>query len=184
MQTLLSILGIVGLIVTIVYTHKTLRMQTRTTRAQLRAYVLIDHAAMVNLTDVSKEPEAHVTIKNFGQTPAYKVINFTDIAFRPYPRPREKFRIERRRFWAANSNGSIGPGSHMIAIASTLGRPLTTEELAALADGTGVIYVFGEIRYVDTFRKRHSTKYRMMVGGPAGMRGEQLATYEEGNEAD
>ena len=140
LQTLLSVLGIIGLIVTIVYTHKTLRMQTKTTRAQLRAYVLVDHAAMVNLMDVSKAPEAHVTIKNFGQTPGYKVINFTDIAFRTYPSKGEKLAIERRRFWAANSNGDIGPGSHRIAITSTaaeLGRPLTSEELTALAEGTG-----------------------------------------------
>jgi hypothetical protein len=53
----------------------------------------------------------------------------------------------------------------------------------ALANGTGIIYVYGEIRYRDVFGLKHWTKYRYMIGGPVGLRGEQMAGCEEGNEA-
>jgi hypothetical protein len=46
-----------------------------------------------------------------------------------------------------------------------------------------VIFVYGEIRYRDIFKRKQWTKYRLMMGGPVGVRGRQLSGCEEGNEA-
>jgi hypothetical protein len=78
----------------------------------------------------------------------------------------------------------MGPGHFQQAHVSTkLGRPFAEEEMRGLASGEYVIYVYGRVRYVDAFGNQQFTKYRFMTGGPAGVRGGQLAGCEEGNEA-
>jgi hypothetical protein len=62
--------------------------QIATSRAQLRAYVLVSRSVVTNVADGTGIPEAQVTIKNFGQTPAYNVINVGGFAIDRYPPPR------------------------------------------------------------------------------------------------
>jgi hypothetical protein len=153
-------------------------VQIRTTRAQLRAYVLTARTIVTNVAQ--GVPEAEVTIKNFGQTPAYNVISVKGFYVGPYPST-PNFIITDREF--ANPSLSrevLGPGG--TAVSADAG-PLTPEQRASLTNGTGIIYVYGEIRYRDAFGRQQWTRYRYMMGGPVGLRGDQMAACAEGNEA-
>jgi hypothetical protein len=55
--------------------------QITTTRAQLRAYVLTSRTVVTNVVHGDGVPEAHVTLKNYGQTPAHNVISVNGFAF-------------------------------------------------------------------------------------------------------
>jgi hypothetical protein len=70
-----------------------------------------------------------------------------------------------------------------VSVIRYLGGPFTPATKESLANGGHVIYVYGEIRYRDVFGRKQWTKYRYMIGGPVGVRGEQMAGCEEGNEA-
>src|SRR5271155_2169793 len=58
----------------------TLKTMQDTAERQLRAYVLIPSAHVKNIAEGNGPPVAHVQIKNFGQTPAYKVVNIGGFA--------------------------------------------------------------------------------------------------------
>jgi hypothetical protein len=153
---------------------------------QLRAYVFISGARVVNATEGDGPLEAHVVVKNFGQTPAYKLVNVNGFALDRYPPPptlnlvvpEEQFRMFGR------SKSDLGPTQSEDARQAVDRPPLSEEERRALAHGALVIYVYGEIRYQDAFGRDQWTKYRLMLGGPAGVRpGGRLAPCEDGNEA-
>jgi hypothetical protein len=62
---------------------------------------------------------------------------------------------------------------------------LTPQQIADLRAGTGAVYVYGEITYVDAFGQKWLTKYRLMHhrdGGAIGV-STDLSFCEEGNEA-
>ena len=62
--------------------------QLRTSRAQLRAYVVVSSAGIVSADDDKETaPVAVVTIKNSGQTPAHDVVNVSGIAIDLFPPP-------------------------------------------------------------------------------------------------
>ena len=155
--------------------------QLRTSRRQLRAYVVVANAGIV--TDGEETaPTAVVTIKNSGQTPAHDVVNVSGIAIGLFPPPPSlKLTISDNDF-ATEGRSRQTLGSENTSISQTMaGRLLTDEEKQAIIEGTSAIYVFGEIRYTDVFGKRWWTRYRLMMGGTAGIQG--LAGCEEGNEA-
>jgi hypothetical protein len=91
--------------------------------------------------------------------------------------------IADREFSAPGRNRqALGPGAASVSLTSA-GRAVTAPEKASLAEGTGIIFIYGEIRYRDAYARDQWTKYRLMLGGPVGVRGGQLAGCEEGNEA-
>jgi hypothetical protein len=160
--------------------------QIATSRAQLRAYVLTSKSVVTNFVSGGTErPEAQVTIKNSGQTPAYNVVNVGGFAIDKYPPPPTLDLIISDDDFAApgRTREVLGPGDTSISVVSLNRPPLTAPEIASLTTGTSIIYVFGEIRYRDAFGREQWTKYRFMMGGPVGVRGGQLAGCEEGNEA-
>jgi hypothetical protein len=77
---------------------------------------------------------------------------------------------------------AIGPGDSSLTV--TPGIVLSAAHKTMLARGELVIFVYGEIRYRDAFKHRRWTRYRLMMGGPVGLRGDQLAGCAEGIEAN
>jgi hypothetical protein len=190
----LFLAGVVGIVVAL----GTLNHMRQSSERQLRAYVVQERGAIVNIADpipavglVPTEarithpgwgPVAHLQIKNTGQTPALQVENWGNICFREYPListlPSKP--AELRPMYSI-----LGPG---IISTKTLsfGPRLTPQQIADLQAGTAAIYVYGEIRYRDVFNKDHLTKYRGMhhvMGGPIGV-STNLTFTEGGNEAD
>jgi len=165
-----------------------LRLSETTAERQLRAYVFVSSAKVTYVTDDGGGiPEAHVFIKNSGQTPAYKVQNVSGFAFDKWPVPANLNLIvtDQEFSAAAKTMTNLASGScETSIISSKLDKPLPGEDRAALSRGEIVIFVYGEIRYIDAFGKKRWTKYRLMMGGPAGARGGQLVGCEEGNDAN
>jgi hypothetical protein len=156
-------------------TRNLVRGAEDTARRQLRAYVSIDLAGIRDLS-AGLTPIANLRVKNFGKTPAYDLAAIGGIAigksFGQLPAPTGPTGISR-------STLSIGAVSDQFHRAP---RPLSPEEIAALAAGTLTLWVYGELQYRDTFNIQHITKYRFQTGGTAGVCGDNLAVCQEGNE--
>jgi hypothetical protein len=158
------------------------RDQSNTTRAQLRAYVFVSGARIVHGITDNNILEAHIEIKNSGQTPAYKLTSVCGLAFDTYPPPQSiTLTVPDQDYLSlAKTQMVLGPGDKTFPIARE--RPLTSIGKANLVAGTMAIWVYGEIRYRDAFRREQWTKYRLIIGGPFGVSGGQLTACEEGNE--
>jgi hypothetical protein len=103
-------------------------------------------------------PQVQVTIKNSGQTPAYRLIHWAGIQIDdlplnknapPMPAPPHPF------------HNVLGPGIPEI---KTLRMParLTEDEITGLRNGSKAIYCYGEILYEDAFKKKRRTRYLIM----------------------
>jgi hypothetical protein len=174
----------------------TVAVLVRTARRQLRAYVYLDEATVfaadVNgavilpqaQLSVGTRPTAMIKFKNTGQTPAYDVAMYGEVAFAPWPL--EPIRLPAIDFARGATKESLGPGAvrnkwhippdHIPAI--------TDADITRLQNGELALFVYGEVRYKDVFRKNRFTRYRYFTGGPTGLRGLSLAGHDEGNEAN
>jgi hypothetical protein len=128
-------------------------------------------------------PLAIVTLKNFGLTPADEVRSVSGFAFDKYPIPEQKITVSDADFERANSVSPLAPSQiHTSRMIYAKGI-LEDGTKAALRDGSAVIHLYGEVRYVDAFGHRRVTKYRFMMGGPVGVTpGGSLIACEKGNE--
>jgi hypothetical protein len=165
----------------------TVYVMRRTAQRQLRAYVFVDTVYVSNVAEGDGIPEAHVAIKNFGQTPAYKFVNITGFAIDNYPPPAAiELTVPNSEFNELITRTNLGPTQSEVSITNwgPGKRVISDGERKALADGKRIIFVYGEIRYVDAFGNPKWTKYRFMIGGPVGIRGNgQMAGCPEGNDA-
>jgi hypothetical protein len=128
---------------------------------QLRAYVDIFNVACDFVEGVQPgqvKAASHVTIKNFGATPANNIICKTRTIIREYPLgsvalpPPTRPPIE----------GRLAPDGHI-----TLGVPMeedtvTPAQLVDWEKGTAAVYVYGTITYDDEFRNNCIIEFRMV----------------------
>lgn len=159
---------------------ETLETQRASNERQLRAYVLVD-AASVTKFDTGPT-EAHVILKNYGQTPAYDFEAVFVIEMTDFPR-KHSYSLDGS---AAPSPNVVvlGPGAIAHGYPFTK-RPLTTGEVADVKNGSGAIYVFGTATYRDAFQKLRHTSFRYFYGGTAGTRdGGFMQPAQGGNSAD
>jgi hypothetical protein len=170
-----------------VATRDLVRSADDTAKRQLRAYVFVSGSAVTNVVEGNGIPEAQVVIQNFGRTPAYAFVNVTGFGMNAYPHPQSiRLTIPEKEFSGPIAKSDLGPTQSQMSTTDwkEKKRPLRQEEKTALAQGKLIIYVYGEIRYIDTFDRPQWTKYRYMMGGPVGIRsGGQLVPCAEGNEA-
>lgn len=112
---------------------------------QLRAYVFIEG---IKMTTVGRIVRADLSLKNFGQTPAYDlVVNIgmssrgaNDVFVPPEPEDIELDKLP------------VGPGM-VISTSNQLEVPADNNELLpALDQGQAVVYVFGRVDYIDAFK--------------------------------
>ena len=157
-----------------VSTHRLVEGAENTAQRQLRAYVSVALAEIIDLK-AGFTPVAHLRVKNSGQTPAYDLTAIGGIAmgesFDKLPSPTGPSAMSRSTLHAS----AITDQFHRTP------RPLTPDEMAALVAGTITLWVYGEFRYRDTFTIQRFTKYRFQVGGTAGVHGNNMTICEEGN---
>jgi hypothetical protein len=193
---ILATLGVIGGILAL-FTILTMRWSAE---RQLRAYVTVERGIIANVAnpihnrrdnpetvariiDPQAGPTGQVTIKNTGQTPAYKLVHWASMDIHEYPLTTKLPPMPRpeHSYWNV-----LGP---TVPEMKTLRMPqaLTEEEVEGLRNGTRAIYFHGEIRYEDAFKKKRWTRYRCMYVAPAcgviGI-GTDLIYCEEGNEAN
>jgi hypothetical protein len=176
----------------------TLIVIRRSSERQLRAYVLPESADISNVADPPlaigppRETAAKilypewgavvmVQVKNMGQTPAFDVLHYSDLVFREFPLKTPLPLIPSNK---GLIGAPLGPG---ICISKKKDHPpLTPEQLSSLRRGESSFYLYGVVTYMDIFKKRHFTRYRLLHNPGAGPIG--VSTFftfaEEGNEAD
>jgi hypothetical protein len=170
----LLVIVVVGLVLLVVLQYDN---SVRTTRQQLRAYLLIESA--LRLGEHDDHPEFQIVIKNFGQTPAYHVRSW--ILIRPGDREGQGGLPVPSRT-AEVSDAALGPGGSF----AMGGRYQGDWDEAGLEDfesGRLALYVYGEISYRDTFRRRHYTRFRAMYAAEHFRTG-GLSIAARGNESN
>lgn len=126
-------------------------------RRQLRAYIVVERGIIANVANPPDGPGervqtvarlmqplggpvAQITIKNTGQTPAYEVVHWGNIATREFPLTSELPAMPQP---AERHKSNLGP-SIVITKTLRLPRPLTEEEIQALRESRMAIYCNGE----------------------------------------
>lgn len=153
---------------------KTLKEMQRTAKRQLRAYIFVDEARVLDLPDHTKA-RVKLIFKNAGQTPAYDVMHNMGRVTRSVG-DTSAFPI-RTESDLTGTKTIINPGG-AFKMESALNYSAT--QIAAVRDGAKYeLFVFGLIRYVDAFEDVQTARYRAKLDPESG----QLAFCEEGNEA-
>lgn len=157
-------------------------------RRQLRAYVLPDQAGIYDGTmltppDATKAniPGCFLLIKNTGQTPAYAVVSYMQIAVIQVVQESTALGLPAipGSFYMTLGNGST------FNKAGWFDRPLTPQEIADLAAGTRAVYLYGRIQYTDVFKKKHFSNFRLRyIGQFPPVQGAILNFSESGNDAN
>jgi len=141
------------------------RLASDTAERQLRAYICVSGALMKFKGPTV--PEAQVHYGNFGQTPAYDVRSWIHMWIERHPlkvelpEPSEGFQM---------STTVIAPGARPHFHIIKKEPPVPEQVVSLLGTLEGTIYVYGEIRYRDIFKKERITRYRLIYGGPSGAR--------------
>jgi hypothetical protein len=148
-----------------------------TTRTELRAYVAVAEAHLENIGD-GQTPIAVLTIKNFGQTPAYQMTQWARVGADVFPLKNEPPKAKEDKTLPTRVLAPQGA----VILRPEYKAPLTAGAIAALEAGTHAIYVEGKIEYRDAFKRKRRTNYLLFAGGKIGFTRE-LSAYVTGNDA-
>lgn len=162
-----------------------------TAERQLRAYVLNSSASLYDgstmpnaIVNRAGQPAVVLIITNHGQTPAYQVNHWAEIEVAP--------RVNEERMSVPSGHASaqafiLGPSGTGTAM-RWLGRPITPQEQAAIINGTYAIYAYGRVEYLDAFKQRRWSTYRLRYSGsawpPIGGGSMSMDFCEGGNDAN
>jgi len=153
-------------------------MEIATTRRQLRAYVAIEQASIDNIA-YGETPVASLIFRNTGQTPAYDAMIFGKMVFEAFPLNAPLPALEFDSFGA--SRETYGPGAKR-EIKETLSAPLNVEQVKQVHSGSHALWIYGEVRYTDTFGTKRVTTYRRFTSGAIrSSLGRALVAHQEGN---
>lgn len=155
-------------------TRRLVKGADKTAERQLRAYVMIDSVNLTNLA-VGGNPEAHITFKNSGQTPASEMTHWARLGFLQFPTPSGSFPQKPQRILPAST---LAPGGK-VTITTGINQPLNPVTLAAL-QSSHALYLVGEIRYRDAFGEQRETDFVLFCTGPMVAAG-TMASFETGN---
>jgi hypothetical protein len=150
------------------------RDQSNTTRAQLRAYVLVSGAGIMDINNrVGRK--AQITIRNFGQTPAHDLKFWAAVGLHEFPLQRALSQPPHELRMGADV---LAPGRD-----STMVIPVESAndgQENCLRRGQAAIYVFGHLAYIDAFNIERQTDFRLMCYGDGFAEG-LISPCEEGN---
>jgi len=161
---LLIFVGLGGICVAV----RTLGHLRESSERQLRAYVFPETVDILEgmmlqppLLQKQNVPWVHMTIKNSGQTPAYDVVSWLQIAVVAleqentlvFPTPMQQV-----------SANNLGPGS-MMTKGLWFDRPITAPEVQEIQSVQKGIYAYGRIEYRDAFGTNHFTNFRLRYNG-------------------
>jgi hypothetical protein len=144
---------------------------------QLRAYVSLETLGPDGTSDAQYPAQIpyRIGFKNCGQTPAYEVSILATVAVGPIP-PGSPEPLPPTP--AIFTKTTMGPGSPVGA--SVPVRTFTSAEITAINEGTHQLYVYGVVRYRDSFRKPRFTNFRHIRVADS----HKLIACAEGNESD
>jgi hypothetical protein len=142
------------------------RDQSKTTRAQLRAYVMVETATTL---DFGPRPKAQVVLRNFGKTPAHDLTIWTSVEVAVDP-------------LSEKPAAPVGRGPPLVRWTPHLVSSWC--EIAGVQRGKAGFYVFGQAKYDDVFEKNHTTDFCFIYGGRDGCHPKgAMAQYRDWNKA-
>jgi hypothetical protein len=151
-----------------------------TAKRQLRAYVFVYSAEISNIMS-DQNVAVTLVVKNFGQTPAYKLSAWLGVDILPFPL---KTPLSSAADIQQIANTNIGPGGEQ-AMKFSSDRPIPVELRDEFEpQKISAVYVHGTIKYVDAFKIRRFTNFRLYKGGNFGVTGPGLSFSTEDNEAN
>lgn len=158
----------------------TVKAIKETSRKELRARVFVSRAA--RLGTASPGPfDAEITIKNFGKTPAYGCTCAIELVLRTNPPDDSAFPAP--RITGQEPKMVLPPDGEFTIVKNlpvgTFGGPQHSQVMA----GSHAVYVYGEIRYRDGFRKKRFNKFLMKCCG-ADYSLRRFTFAEKGNKAN
>ena len=115
----------------------------KTARRQLRAYISVVNGD-IELVNGGNGIRAQVKIKNFGQTPAYGASAWAVV--RVLEADATGFSMKKGEKPAVHS--VMGPSAETVVARLAA---VSTDDLAAIYDGTKRIFVWGRVEYIDAF---------------------------------
>jgi hypothetical protein len=151
--TLVGFLQFVALMLTV-------RVMRRSARQQLRAYVSGDPNFMFAF-DEAHLPRSSHSLRNVGQTPAYDLTHRSAIVVAPHPPPRG-YRFPPLTGISFAPPIVLFPGLPFTGTTAAL-RCFSANEIAGIRKQTSRIYIIGEIRYRDAFRRWRWTRFAASV---------------------
>lgn len=147
----------------------------KTAQRELRAYVFIGHANLVDFDDI---PIIQIMFKNSGQTPAYNLRAWNAVRLAEFPLTQELTHPGEVEI----SRTALGPGMDLHITTPT--ARLTDIRRNAIRSGRAALYAFGRADYVDAFGRDRYLKWRLYYGGDAQRPDGSLAVHIEGNDAN
>jgi hypothetical protein len=159
-----------------------LNLNSDTVIRQLRAYIFIEKVSLENIVQ-GYTPNVIIQFVNSGQTPAYNVSGSTGFCFREFPLTSALPNIGQEGHKTIMSISAKGEFLRDIKME----RPLTTNDITQLMNGTHAIYVYGSITYKDTFARERHTNYRFFYNHrlrATALPFSCMISDMEGNEAD
>lgn len=150
-----------------------------TAAQELRSYMFTRFEGIPIKLGISGSLSVTTIIKNFGKTPAHDVVTCHRIGIYELPLTITN-KLEDLNFPPESSKAPVAPGEEGYHIIGFDG--LTADRISIITSGKVALFVFGEIKYIDVFKKTHSTKYCFISTG-ADFTDGSLAHYHEGNEA-
>jgi len=177
LNPLFAFMAFMGVLLTVHLQSRQLQDLQEHNVRQSRAYLMI-HLVDLRLDKESMSLEVVLTFRNYGQTPAYDVTQWSGLHLLPYPPPPipevTPAEIGHR------SKRDVGPGGEFLQIRSL---QLTGAELVAIKSKTQALYMRGEVSYLDAFKTARRTRFKMIWGGPQATLLPSLAACDDGNEA-
>lgn len=146
-------------------------------RRQLRAYVLVEGCKLTKGKDDS--PVVRLVTKNFGQTPAHDVVTWVGTRVDEHPLQSE---LPDPGDAVRAHPSIIGPGSFQESFVPVTRQNWAQWELIRAKEGA--VYVWGRVKYTDAFRKKRTTRFRLMLQGDHAIDNGRFGNCEEGNYAD
>ncbi len=145
----------------------------KTAERQLRAYLWVVPDVEGKFSSISDlcTRGVKLVVKNGGQTPAYGVKHFASIGLFE-----SESDLDDMDFSEPGSKFVLNPGAESYL---RIGRsaPLSADDLARINASKAFVYIWGEVRYKDAFKREQWTKFRLRAMGPS------LMWCEEGNDA-
>lgn len=160
-----SLFGVVGLIVTIVYTHSAISLSRKTAKYQLRPYVSITPKSVMNwrVDTPTHRFAVQFELNNRGETVALDLTFKYSMVIAPVPLPEDYV-------WPANHadfnfHASLFPDEPLPA---HLFNPSQLEpgDWAKIEGSEWRMHIRGMLLYEDAFGDRRTTEFSFSFGGP------------------
>lgn len=143
-------------------------------KMQLRAYLGPSDTFITGVA-AGERPVVETTIRNFGQTPAYRVRYWA--AAKVLDTTLDRF----ERASPEAGERTVNPGRDGLTIKCRIAEAITEDEMSKIRLGTAAIYFYGAMTYRDAYGRSRKTQFRFQHGGARLVGTEELGLSPKGN---